>query len=130
SGEQLALVDDDAGELAAINTQRDAALNALQRAAKTLTKRRQKASEQLAAEVTALLPDLGMPHGKFEVLLESLDEPGAHGAEAVRFRATLNPGTEPRAIDRIASGGELSRLMLALSTVLARLQQVPTLVFD
>jgi DNA repair protein RecN (Recombination protein N) len=59
-----------------------------------------------------------------------LDRPGAGGAERVRFLASLNPGFEPGELARIASGGELSRVMLALKAILARVDQVPTLVFD
>ena len=56
--------------------------------------------------------------------------PGAAGAEDVEFRVTLNTGHDPRPLARVASGGELSRVMLALTTILARLDRVPTLVFD
>ena len=65
-----------------------------------------------------------------EVVLAPLETIGAAGAESVAFVAALNAGSDMRPLSRIASGGELSRVMLALSTVLARLQQVPTLVFD
>jgi DNA repair protein RecN (Recombination protein N) len=71
-----------------------------------------------------------MPDGRFDVVLNALDVIGEGGAESVQFLATLNAGSELRPLARIASGGELARVMLALSTVLARLQQVPTLVFD
>ncbi len=57
-------------------------------------------------------------------------EIGEHGAEDVEFRVALNVGHEARALSRVASGGELSRVMLALKTILARLDRVPTLVFD
>lgn len=128
--EQLALATDDAGDLDTLATRRDAAMKELQQAAGALTKLRRKGAVRLADEVTALLPELGMPQGRFEVLLDKVAEVGAHGAESARFNATLNAGAEMRPLGRIASGGELSRLMLALSTVLARLQQVNTLVFD
>jgi DNA repair protein RecN (Recombination protein N) len=65
-----------------------------------------------------------------EVVLSPLEQPTAAGAEAVQFVAALNAGSDLRPLSRIASGGELSRVMLALSTVLARLQAVPTLIFD
>ena len=59
-----------------------------------------------------------------------LDEIGANGAESVEFRVALNAGFEPRPLARVASGGELSRIMLALKTILARLDRIPSLVFD
>ena len=64
------------------------------------------------------------------VHLEPLDAVASSGAERVEFRVALNVGHEARALAKTASGGELSRVMLALKTILARLDQVPTLVFD
>jgi len=128
--EELDLVDGGALDLRAIADARAAAEGALREAAAELTRQRASGARALASSVAALLPDLGMPDGRFEVSLTSLDEIGEGGAESVAFLATLNPGTDMRPLARIASGGELSRVMLALSTVLARLQQVPTLVFD
>jgi DNA repair protein RecN (Recombination protein N) len=80
--------------------------------------------------VEALLPQLGLPGGRFSVVLEPRVEICADGAEAVRFLVSLNPGHDLRPLARVASGGELSRLMLAIKTVLAAADQIPTLVFD
>ncbi len=128
--EEVDLVDGGALDLRAIAAARAEADSALSEAAAELTRRRFAGASQLANAVAALLPELGMPDGRFEVALASLDAIGEGGAESVVFLAVLNAGSELRPLSRIASGGELSRLMLALSTVLARLQQVPTLVFD
>lgn len=95
-----------------------------------LSEARRRAAAALGREVSRLLPDLGMPDGVFEVALEPLAEVGAHGAESVEFRVTVNRGFEPRPLARVASGGELSRVMLALKTILARVDRVPALVFD
>ena len=91
---------------------------------------RRQAAERLEREVTEQLPDLGMPGGRFRVELKSLDEPGPDGAETIRFLVSLNPGFEPGPLSRVASGGELSRVMLALKSVLASVDGVPSLVFD
>jgi DNA repair protein RecN (Recombination protein N) len=91
---------------------------------------RSAAAERLAAEVAAVLPALGLQGGRFEVRLHPLDDPGPHGAERVEFLVSVNVGFEPRSLTRVASGGELSRVMLALKTILARVDAVPTLVFD
>ncbi len=99
-------------------------------AAARLTALRRSACARMSADVTALLPELGMTDGRFAVQLESLDHVSRHGAEGIEFFCALNSGIEQRPLHRIASGGELARILLALSTVLARLQQVPTLVFD
>ena len=128
--EELELVDGGTLDLVAIRAARAAADDTLTDAAADLTRRRSAAATQLAVAVASLLPELGMPDGRFEVAIASLDNIGEGGAESVAFLAALNAGSEVRPLGRIASGGELSRVMLALSTVLARLQQVPTLVFD
>jgi DNA repair protein RecN (Recombination protein N) len=98
--------------------------------ARELSHARADAGTVLAREVEKILPELGMPHGTFEVALEPVEEVGPGGAETVEFRVALNPGFEPRPLARVASGGELSRVMLALESLLAEVDRVPTLVFD
>jgi DNA repair protein RecN (Recombination protein N) len=102
----------------------------LEKLAAKLSKSRTKAAKALGAEVGGLLPELGMPDGRFEVALTRRPAIGSAGAEDVEFRVTLNKGFEPRSLSRVASGGELSRVMLALKTILARLDRTPTLIFD
>lgn len=127
---ELELVDGGSLDLAAIAEARAAAEGALSEAAAELTRLRQSGALEFGRAVSALLPELGMREGRLEVQLQPLETVGAAGAESVSFVAALNAGSEVRPLSRIASGGELSRVMLALSTVLAQLQQVPTLVFD
>ena len=95
-----------------------------------LSKKRRKAAARLEKEVEALLPDLGLPAGTFKVQMEVLPEVGSHGAENVEFLVSLNAGFPPTALARVASGGELSRVMLILKAILAKVDQVPTMVFD
>lgn len=127
---ELDLVDGGALDLSAIAEKRAAAEGALAEAAAELSRLRKSHAKRLGDAVTALLPDLGMEHGALRVTLVERDVIGADGAETVSFLAQLNAGAELRPLGRVASGGELARVMLALSTVLAQLQQVPTLVFD
>jgi DNA repair protein RecN (Recombination protein N) len=127
---ELELVDGGTLDLAAIAGARAAAEGALAEAAAELTRLRQSGAAEFSRAVSALLPELGMREGRVAVELIPLDQVGAAGAESVSFVAALNAGSDVRPLSRIASGGELSRVMLALSTVLAQLQQVPTLVFD
>lgn len=127
---ELALLDDAGGGVAELEARVAAAERALREAAARLTKRRTGAATRLAREVDALLPTLGLPDGRFAAALLPLAEPGAQGAESVEFRVALNVGHEARPLARVASGGELSRVMLALKAILARLDHVPTLVFD
>ncbi len=95
-----------------------------------VTEGREKAGRELADRVVEILPEVGLDGGRFEVVLDPLEEPGPHGAEGVEFLVAVNVGFEPRPLKDVASGGELSRVMLALKTILARVDQVPTLVFD
>jgi DNA repair protein RecN (Recombination protein N) len=117
----------DIRELEAAETR---AREALAEAAARLTASRRDAAERLAGEVAGLLPELGMRDAVVQVVLIPQDEVGPSGAEQVEYRVSLNPGFEPRSLARIASGGELSRVMLALKAILAREDRVPTLVFD
>ncbi len=128
--EELALVDDAESAHNTLQVALERALADRSHAAAALSAKRTAGSSQLAAAVTALLPELGMTSGTFDVRLSALSEPGANGNESVLFVASLNAGLVAGPLDRVASGGELARVMLALSTVLARLQRVPTLVFD
>lgn len=127
---ELDLVDSSDLDLRALREREAAAVKALQRAAEALTRKRTAAAARLARAVDEVLPDLGMPDGHLDVALVPRVAIGAEGAEDVEFRVSLNVGHDARPLARAASGGELSRVMLALKTILARLDQVPTLVFD
>ena len=102
----------------------------LEKTAAELSEARIGASARLQDAVETLLPELGMQGGVFRVRLDPREEPGRGGAESVTFLVSLNPGFEPRPLSKVASGGELSRVMLALKSILARVDRVPTLVFD
>lgn len=128
--EELDVLDSGALDRRQLEKEAEAARGAVEELAARLSERRQEAASRLAEEVGRILPDLGLAGGRFEVALTELDEIGADGAEAVEFRIALNAGFEPRPLSRVASGGELSRVMLALKTILARLDAVPSLVFD
>ena len=127
---ELDLVDSGSFDLAQLETREREAAEKLDTSAKRLTALRATAAKKLSKAVDAVLPDLGMNGGQFTVVLgrkESIDE---NGAEDVEFRIALNVGHDARPLARVASGGELSRVMLALKTILARADAVPTLVFD
>jgi DNA repair protein RecN (Recombination protein N) len=117
-------------DLRTLESRRAEAESRLTREARTLSQRRREAGDRLAREVEALLPNLGMPDGRFAVRLTERAEIASTGAEDVEFVVTLNVGHDPRPLARVASGGELSRVMLALKTIVARLDHTPTLVFD
>ncbi|MFN0179456.1 MAG: DNA repair protein RecN [Gemmatimonadales bacterium] len=127
---ELDLVDRSEFDLKALAAKRAAAEQALAHAARELSARRRLGGDKLARAVNRQLPKLGLAGGRFEVVLTAHDAIGADGAEAVQFVVQLNVGLEARPIEKAASGGELSRLMLALTVALARQDGVPTLVFD
>ena len=127
---ELDLVDSAGLDLRQLESRERAARAALGHAARALTELRVAGADRLARAVDEVLPELGMPDGHVSVVLLPCGEIGATGAEDVEFCVALNVGHEPRPLSRVASGGELSRVMLALKTILARLDRVPTLVFD
>jgi DNA repair protein RecN (Recombination protein N) len=127
---ELDLIDTAQFDLATLTAQEADSRRWLSVEAEKLSEMRMSAGKKLAKSVDVLLPQLGMPDGKFTVALVARDEATAEGAEDVEFRVALNVGHEDRPLARVASGGELSRVMLALKTILARVDQVPTLIFD
>ena len=127
---ELDLVDSGSLDLRQLEHRHREAQQALSSAAVELTALRRDAASRLATEVDAVLPELGMPDGRLDVNMRARSEIGAVGAEDIELRVALNRGHESRPLARVASGGELSRVMLALKTILARLDRVPTLVFD
>jgi DNA repair protein RecN (Recombination protein N) len=127
---ELDLIDTAQFDLANLSAREADARRRLTAEAEKLSDLRLSAAKKLNKAVDALLPPLGMPDGRFSVLLIARDEPTAEGAEDVEFRVALNVGHEDRPLARVASGGELSRVMLALKTILARVDRVPTLIFD
>ena len=130
SAKELDLLDTADTDLRAIAARRDAARGALEKAAQALSAKREEAAGRLSRAVSRLLPGLGLPGGKLEVTSASSAAPTQYGAETITFAVRLNVGHDAKALAKVASGGELSRLMLALKTVLAGHDDVPTLVFD
>ena len=127
---ELDLVDSAAFDIRQLTERERLAAAHLADAAVSLSASRTAAADRLARAVDQVLPDLGIPDGRFTATLTPRAEIGAAGAEEVEFRVALNVGHDARPLARVASGGELSRVMLALKTILARLDHVPTLVFD
>src|SRR5215510_12317290 len=99
-------------------------------AAELLSKQRRAASNRLETAVERELRSLSMPHARFVIAWSTVSPGKANGLDRAEFLFSANPGEEPRPLDRIASGGELSRVMLALRTVLAVDSTQKTLIFD
>ena len=130
SAKELELLDTADLDLRSIAEERETAARDFERACAALTAKRQAGARRLEKAVNELLPALGMPEGQFAVRIVPRTMHNAQGAEDIVFEIQLNVGLDPRPLARVASGGELSRLMLALKVVLAAHDAVPTLVFD
>ena len=117
-------------DLDALQQSERAAHQALVRAAKQVSKNRSAAAQRLSKAITEAMQGLGMAGGRFEVRLLPLDEPQAHGLENIEFLVAGHPGTTPRPVGKVASGGELSRIALAISVTTSQLGQALTLIFD
>ena len=100
------------------------------RLASELSAKRAKAARKLSSKVTDAMQKLAMQGGVFEVVLSGLDECASYGLEQIEFRVAGHAGSPPRALSKVASGGELSRISLAIETVTMEIAQVPTLIFD
>ena len=127
---ELTLVDTAHLDLAALNAREAEIERELSQAAAALSEKRAAGAKSLSMAVAAQLPGLGMSDGTFSVSLARRPRVAADGAEDVAFLVALNVGHDARPLARVASGGELSRVMLALTTILAKLNRVSTLVFD
>ncbi len=136
----LQFLDDSKKELESIETsgERAAALNNKLKTAKKklvdiasdLTKKRCGAAKELSSKILQELRFLDMPQVEFSVNIEPLKELASHGADNVEFLISANPGSPARPLAKIASGGEISRIMLAIKTVLANGDDIDTLIFD
>ena len=129
SAAELERLENQEGERERLRTEEAERLRALDSAATALTASRRTAAEGLSAAVNAELPPLGLPADAFGVELGAV-ETGPSGADHVTFTFAPNPGEPARPLGRIASGGEASRLSLALKVVLAAADETPLLVFD
>jgi len=130
SAAELDVLDTADLDLKTLGARRAAQDAAVRVAAQALTEKRTAAAESLARAANRLLPKLGFSGGRIAIGLVPLSQPTTTGYESVQFLVQLNTGMEERPLARVASGGELSRLTLALKVFLARHDAVPSLVFD
>ncbi|KIF81754.1 DNA repair protein RecN [Noviherbaspirillum autotrophicum] len=119
----------DASDLDAMRVQEDKLKAAYMTAAQKLSKARAAAARTLSDAVTAAMQELSMAGGRFEVALNHC-EPAAHGLEQVEFMVAGHAGTSARPLAKIASGGELARISLAISVITSSATTTPTLIFD
>jgi DNA repair protein RecN (Recombination protein N) len=123
---ELAASDD----LDALQASEDAAWARYQTDAKQLGALRRKAAAALSKQVTAAMHELALAGGHLDIVLQPTGEPRAYGLEDVGFLVASHPGLPPGPLGKVASGGELSRISLAIQTALSGVAGVPTLIFD
>ncbi len=130
--EQLQGALDNEEALAQLEKQADALYASYRLKAAALSKQRKNAAERLASGINQQLAELGMPNARLQVQLTATpeDQHAATGLESVEFLVSTNPGQPAKPLIKIASGGELSRISLAIQVVTAKTSVIPTLVFD
>ena len=121
---------DAAADLAALQSAEKKAAELYLAEARNLSKARTQAAPQLAKAITLAMQGLGMQGGRFEVALEKAEQPTASGLEEVAFLVAGHAGSTPRPVGKVASGGELSRIALAIAVTTSQLGTAQTLIFD
>jgi DNA repair protein RecN (Recombination protein N) len=119
-----------AADPAMLAEKEQAAKAAYSKLAQKLSAQRKKGAAELSAAVTEGMQQLAMVGGRFEIALDALAEGRAHGLEEVAFLVAANPGQPPRPLAKVASGGELSRIGLAIQVIASAAGVAPTLIFD
>ena len=117
-------------DLDALRAAEDTALAQYQADARQLGALRRKAATALSKQVTVAMGELALAGGQLDITLAPTGEPRAHGLEEVAFLVASHPGLPPGPLGKVASGGELSRISLAIQTALSGVAGVPTLIFD
>ena len=95
-----------------------------------LSLKRQQTSAILSEQITRVMQQLGMDSGQFVIEVESDQSPGSHGIDNIRYLVSANPGQPPKSLAKVASGGELSRISLAIQVIMSESSSIPTLIFD
>ncbi len=121
---------DAAGDLQALESDEQQTRDAFLQAARALSRQRQQAAPALAQAVTVSMQQLGMQGGRFEVQIQDLEQPAQHGLDEVQFLVAGHAGSTPRPVGKVASGGELSRIALAIAVTTSELGEAGTLIFD
>ncbi len=121
---------DAAADLAALEAAERQAHEAYLAEARALSRARAKAAPKLAQAITQAMQGLGMQGGRFDVALEKLDQPSSSGLEDITFLVAGHAGSTPRPVGKVASGGELSRIALAIAVTTSQLGGAQTLIFD
>lgn len=121
---------DAAADLEKLEAAEAASAKAFQSAARALSIARTKAAPRLSNAITQAMQGLGMEGGKFEACVTKAQEPASHGIDEISFHVAGHAGATPRPVGKVASGGELSRISLAIAVTTSEIGMAPTLIFD
>ena len=127
---QLAVFTDHEQMLLELNKKKQQQTELYKEQAQLLTKQRHQEGKLLAKQICKLIKDLGMANAQMEIKISPLENPTSFGMDLIEYMVSLNPGSEPKSLAKIASGGELSRLSLAIQVLTAERKAYPTLMFD
>ena len=98
--------------------------------AEELSLKRRRTAATLSTQITRVMQQLGMASGQFVIEIETSQQHAAHGLDDIRYLVSTNPGQPPKPLTKVASGGELSRISLAIQVIMSESSRIPTLIFD
>jgi len=127
---ELASLNNEDASLEHLQLKIDQAWQVFMNSAQALTKSRQTAAQHLSKTVTQAMQTLGMPHGQFDISLNEATKPSRLGQDQVQFNVTANKGQPLQPLSKVASGGELSRISLAIQVASAEVASLPSMIFD
>jgi DNA repair protein RecN (Recombination protein N) len=128
--QELTMLQGDSFDVDAIEAELDKAREDYLFSAGELSLKRQQTAASLSEQISQVMQQLGMDNGRFVIDVESGQAPAANGIDLIRYLVSTNPGQAPKPLTRVASGGELSRISLAIQVIMSESSQIPTLIFD
>lgn len=128
--QELDMLNSDSFDVAAIEGELDKALEDYRFSAAELSLKRQQTAASLSEQISQVMQQLGMDKGRFLIDIETDQAASALGTDTIRYLVSANPGQAPKPLSRVASGGELSRISLAIQVIMSESSQIPTLIFD
>jgi DNA repair protein RecN (Recombination protein N) len=127
---ELANLQGDSYDLEALQQELDKCRGDYDFSATELSRKRQQTAVMLSEQITRVMQELGMAGGSFVIEVKAGEAPGIHGNDDIRYLVSANPGQPPKPLAKVASGGELSRISLAIQVIMSESSQIPTLIFD
>ena len=128
--QDLAILQGDDFDVASLEAELEKARDDYLFSARELSLKRQQTAASLSEQITQVMQQLGMENGRFLIDIESMQEPSANGIDSIRYLVSTNPGQAPKTLAKTASGGELSRISLAIQVIMSESSRIPTLIFD